>query len=348
MPFTFVDSKRNKNNKNKLAISFNEALQRFNWENKTKNSVISLFEDYQKYLNKNYSVNQSKILSEIKNKETDQFFKEENIVSFLQEFKNYNNNTFNNRLGLFRRIIRVMLENSNWNYINHSVKEKKTKNEKLLTIAQKVNLLNSINNKNSKDLFILFELVFDLGYSVYQVSKMKVKDIYLNQNIIEILYKGKKKIRHLKCSISKIIKNHITNKNLSKNNYIVFNEFIETKIMNRKKYLHLLLSNLILNCKELNDNNKDNIIEKINTERKSFTLEYIEPIIIDNDNNNNISRENNDIKNSFNFDIMDNSRDDLKLFGESFCINNAINDNENIDSFFWKKIFMKRNNYLFI
>jgi len=85
------------------------------------------------------------------------------------------------------------------------------------------------------------------------------------------------------------------NKKLSKNNFIVFEEFIEAKNMNRKKYLHLLLLNLILNCKELNDNNKDFIIEKINTERKSSSYEFIEPI--KSEKNIIYSGEMNDLKN---------------------------------------------------
>ena len=39
--------------------------------------------------------------------------------------------------------------------------------------------------------------------------------------------------------------------------------------MKRKKYLHSLLSNLILNFDELNNDNKDYIINKMNTKRLS-------------------------------------------------------------------------------
>ena len=183
------------NNNDNEPLSFPIALSRFFWEEKTEKSVTSFFEEYQNYLNNIYYQNSPKKLSEIKFIESDQFFKEDNIIRFLREYKGYKNTTFNNRLGLFRRIIRVILKNPVWDYVFYSFKEKKTKNEKLLSPSQKVILLNKIDNQKSKDLVILFELVFDLGYSVYQVSKMKVKDIFFNQNIIEILYKGKGKIR---------------------------------------------------------------------------------------------------------------------------------------------------------
>ena len=87
----------------------------------------------------------------------------------------------NNRFCLFRRIIKVMTNNPFWDYIHASVQEKKTKNEKLFSKSQKHLLLNKINKNEPCDLFILFELVFDIGITIYQCSRIKIKNIYFNQ-----------------------------------------------------------------------------------------------------------------------------------------------------------------------
>ena len=65
---------------------------------------------------------------------------------------------------------KIMTNNPFWDYINVSVQEKKTKNEKLFSIIQKHFLLNKINKNESFDMLILFELVFDLGFTIYQCS----------------------------------------------------------------------------------------------------------------------------------------------------------------------------------
>ena len=117
----------NNNDDSTFSLTFIESINKFFWNKKTKKNIISLFEEYQNYINGFNFFDSSKILNERKNKETDQFFKEENIINFLLEHKKYANTTFNNRLGLFRRIIRIMLKNPVWDYINYSVNEKKEK-----------------------------------------------------------------------------------------------------------------------------------------------------------------------------------------------------------------------------
>ena len=112
---------------NKLSMTFCDALKTFDWESKTQKAVTSIFNKYQEFLNKNYPNNKSKSLNENKILENDQFFSENNIVTFLKSYKNYKWSTYNNRLGLFRRIIKVMTNNPFWDYINTSVQEKKQK-----------------------------------------------------------------------------------------------------------------------------------------------------------------------------------------------------------------------------
>ena len=99
--------------------------------------MTSIFNQYQQYINKKYSNNKSKDLNVIKNIKNDQFFKENNIVSFLKSYKNFKNSTYNNRLGLFRLIIKIMTNNPFWDYINISFQENKTKNEKLFSLTEK-------------------------------------------------------------------------------------------------------------------------------------------------------------------------------------------------------------------
>lgn len=163
--------KKNTNYKNKLSMTFYDTLKTFYWNSKTQKAVTSIFNQYQEFINKNFPNNKSKNLNENKILENDQFFEENNIISFLKSYKNFKRSTYNNRLGLFRRIIKVMTNNPYWDYINASVQEKKTKNEKLFSVSQKYLLLNKINKNEPFDLFILFELVFDLGFTIYQCSK---------------------------------------------------------------------------------------------------------------------------------------------------------------------------------
>lgn len=106
-----------------------------------------------------------------------------------------------------------MTNNPYWDYINaSSVQEKKSKNEKLFSKSQKHLLLNKINKNENFDLFILFELVFDLGFTIYQCSRIKIKNIYFNQEIIEIKYKGKRKVRAIGCELSNILEKYIKKK----------------------------------------------------------------------------------------------------------------------------------------
>ena len=123
--------------KNKLSMTFCDALKKFYWDFKTQRAVTSIFSQYQEFINKNFPNNKSKDLNVIKNIKNDQFFKENNIVSFLKSYKNFKNSTYNNRLGLFRLIIKIMTNNPFWDYINISFQENKTKNEKLFSLTEK-------------------------------------------------------------------------------------------------------------------------------------------------------------------------------------------------------------------
>ena len=209
--------------------SFEEAINAFYWNSKTLKNIKSLFKQYQDYINKKYQNNESQSLEDSKIIETDEFFKENNIVDFLQNNKKFESSTFNNRLGIFRRVIRIMTKNPLWDYAEHSVQEKKTKNEKILSPTQKLYLLKDINSEKSLDLLILFALLFDLGFNIYQVSRIKVKDIYFNQEIIEISYKGHRKVRKINFEMAQILKEHINKQKLNASNYLIYNEFIETK-----------------------------------------------------------------------------------------------------------------------
>ena len=68
--------------------------------------------------------------------------------------------------------------------------------------------MKKINNNEPFDLFILFELVFDLGFTIYQCSRIKIKNIYFNQEIIEIKYKGKRKVRAIGYELSNLLEKY--------------------------------------------------------------------------------------------------------------------------------------------
>ena len=295
---TFINAKYS----DTLSLTFDEVINSFCWAEKTKNDIKSIFIQYQNYINSKYEKNESKSLNDTKNIGEDEFFKENNIFSFLKNNKNFETSTLNNRLGVFRRVIRIMIGNPLWDYINYTVQEKKTKNEKLLSPSQKIHILELINRSNSSDLLILFELVFDLGFSIYQVSRIKIKDIFFNQEIIEIYYKNSKKIRKINYELLKVLKEHINNEKLNSSNYLLYNNFIETKYLNRYKYLNLKLSNLILKCEKIDDGTKDALIKKMNIERKGSKLNFLslnlinEPInasnqiLVNNENNDNYNQ----------------------------------------------------------
>ena len=114
---------------------------------------------------------------------------------------------------------------------------------------------------------ILFELVFDLGFTIYQCSRIKIKNIYFNQELIELKYKGKRKVRSIGCELSNMLEKYIKKKEFNGNNYLLYNCFVETKFMNRNKFLYHQLSKLILNCEELNTNIKDELLVQMNKER---------------------------------------------------------------------------------
>ena len=259
--------KKNKDYTNKLSMTFYDALKTFYWDLKTQKTVTSIFNQYQEFINQNFPNIKSKGLDENKNLENDPFFQENNIVKFLRSYKNFKTSTYNNRLGLFRRIIKIMTYNPFWDYINVSVQEKKTKNEKLFSITQKHFLLNKINKNECFDMLILFELVFDLGFTIYQCSRIKIKNIYFNQELIELKYKGKRKVRGIGCELSNMLEKYIKKKGLNDNNYLLFNRYVETKSMNRNKFLYHQLSKLILNCEELNTNVKEELLIQMNKER---------------------------------------------------------------------------------
>ena len=133
-------------------------------------------------------------------------------------------------------------------YIYQSIfgTEEKEKEEKILSPTQKLYLLKDINSEKSLDLLILFALLFDLGFNIYQVSRIKVKDIYFNQEIIEISYKGHRKVRKINFEMAQILKEHINKQKLNASNYLIYNEFIETKLVSRYKHLNSLIYDLIL------------------------------------------------------------------------------------------------------
>lgn len=116
---------------------------------------------------------------------------------------------------------------------------KKTKTEKILSPTQKLYLLKNINSEKSLDFLILYALLFDLGFSIYQISRIKVKGIYFVQELIEISYKGHRKFRKINFGMAQILKDHINKQKLKASNYLIYNEFIETRFISR--YKHLIL-----------------------------------------------------------------------------------------------------------
>lgn len=226
-----------------------------------------------------------------------------------------------------------MTNNPNWNYINVSVHEKKAKTEKLFSLTQKYILLKSINKDKSFDLFILFELVFDLGFTVYQCSRIKIKNIFFNQEIIEIKYKGKRKIRTIGYELTNILEKYIKKNGLNTENYLLYNDFVETKIMNRNKYLYLQLSKLILNCEELNNNTKDKLLDQMTKERivsNKILFEVNHPETLNNFHKNEI----NDLKNNNeNLELSD--KNEFVYFNgvEDYNDNISIIDKKSYESF---------------
>ena len=140
-----------------------------------------------------------------------------------------------------------MIKDKNFDYKGFCVQEKKTINEKILSETNKILILNELLNKNELDLIILFSLVFEYGFSIYQVSLIKVKSINFQNEIIEITNKGKRKRRLIKYEISKIISDFINKKELKAEQYLLYDDFISTKSFTREKFLSNLLSHLVLN-----------------------------------------------------------------------------------------------------
>ena len=105
--------------------------------------------------------------------------------------------------------------------------------------------------------------------------------------------------------------------------------------MKRKKYLHSLLSNLILNFDELNNDNKDYIINKMNTERQSNY--NAASVSIKNEIRNDVEPRNFELNDSFNIDFLNKSKENnLDSYFQSFSINNLYKDKMSDDLFFFE------------
>ena len=87
--------------------------------------------------------------------------------------------------------------------------------------------------------------------------------------------------------------------------------------MSRKKYLHYLISDLILNCKELNTPKKDIIIDEIHQQTKTFSdlyNEFIEHKII-----KDLSNEDEESKNYLNLNLNENATEkDMDSYFDNF------------------------------
>jgi hypothetical protein len=116
---------------------------------------------------------------------------------------------------------------------------KKTINDKILSETNKIIILNELLNKNELDLIILFSLVFEYGFSIHQVSLIKVKSINFQNEINEITNKGKRKRRLIKYEISKIISDFINKKELKAEQYLLYDDFISTKSFTQKKFYRI-------------------------------------------------------------------------------------------------------------
>lgn len=139
-----------------------------------------------------------------------------------------------------------------------------------------VHLVNEIFLSNDINIIIVYQIIFELGLSLIQLSKMKVKNIKNEYKNILFKNKGTQIYKALSFYSSTLLKYHIVRNSLNEDDFIIFSNIKSKKKEKRCDFIKEKIS-LFLNEKLKNNPSfKKNFISIINMERKKYKINRLE------------------------------------------------------------------------
>ena len=261
---------------NEKLINLDELMISNNWSNNYYKTIKSLYNKIITFLkNKDGSeINDTTIDGQNKIKEL--MKNPINIEEFVFTTFNKKNTSFDNRASKVRRLIRWILNDYNWNFVNIQIHEKQNKTTRNIDKIDLNIIFQYLIKENNKTIYLIAIFCLILGLSLRIISKLKKKNILLNTFTLNV-YENKNRIkRNLSGSLGHYLLSYLEDKKLEENEFLFFNDFFDKNYSSREKYIKMIISNCISKINFSNDNKLFIILKLMTTNRKHLiSCDYV-------------------------------------------------------------------------
>jgi integrase len=216
--------------------SYEEVINSMFLNPETKNEYISFFKAYEAYIN---DKNRDEILKSYKEEREPILFNlyyPDNAWDYIMNNNNLNDNTKKQRLKKFINIIRKATGDASLMYSYNYPKSIKTKIKHLITNEEIIKYTNYLKEEGLFESLIIIELLFKFGFRIGAISKIKVKDLSEDNNLI-LLEKNKELIkRKLFPETANKLRQLIKIQKITRNDFIFFPSKFKQNTNKRAKF----------------------------------------------------------------------------------------------------------------
>ena len=251
-----------------------EKLKKVGIKKETLRTINKIYNDYQKYFFKNKNTktstkqNTRRIL-------INDFYEKNSVNEYINSLLSNCPSTRKKKKYILNKVltelktgnIKIRKDHSDKNYLN---------NHFLLRNESFLNLINEIFSSNDLNMIIIYQIVFELGISLIQLSKIKVKNIKNDYKYIIFKYKGIQKYKVLSFYSSTLLKYYILTNALNKEDHLLFPDI---KLKDKEKRFNAIteriksfLNKLVCIKKSI----REKFLSEINEERKKSKINRLE------------------------------------------------------------------------
>ena len=98
-----------------------------------------------------------------------------NVENFIFKVYKATKLSFDHRASRVRRVVRWILNDNNWNFINIDIHEKKFRKKNIIEDNDLILIFNFLKEENKKTVYLISIFCLVLGLSIQIISKIKKK-----------------------------------------------------------------------------------------------------------------------------------------------------------------------------
>ena len=234
-------------------------LKNIGLKKQTINSMQKIYKDYENFYKNKYNINFNSNNKKSKCVFDNKFYKRSTIKEFINSLENNSIKTRQKKLYILNktllelRIGRIKIRNIHSNAKNED-DIFPFKKEFFLNIANEIFISKDIN------LIIIYQMIFELGISLEQLSKLKIKHIKNDYEYILFKNKGNQIYKVLSFYSYSLLKYNTIQNSLKDEDYVIFNNKNYKNENDRFSFIKNKIQAFLENKKEINQNYKTKFI----------------------------------------------------------------------------------------